>query len=763
MRGYHIHINGCVQGVGFRPFVYRLALAFELKGSVSNSGSGVHIYFSAEDETAQAFYQKCIADAPQNASISEHLMEVIEVDDFNSFQIIESDNSADINLGITPDFAICDSCKAEIEQSENRRVDYAFNTCTECGPRYSIMQEVPFDRDTTTMDAFPMCADCQSEYENTSDRRFYAQTISCKSCGVKLNLIEKSGVEISDQTVCINKTAQAISAGQIVAVKGLTGYLFCCDATNAKVIQTLRDRKHRSHKPFAVMFPDLNSLSEFKLSDSEAALLTGKVSPVLITAIPENSGELGLDQIAPQLSQLGVMLPNSPLMHLICQAFGKPIIATSANISGSPIVANESETSIQQLFSVADLVLSHNREITFPQDDSVVKFTPQLKRHIILRRSRGLAPNIFDVNTVEDGVLALGAELKGSFAMSHSRRTFVSQYAGNLLNYDNQERFKEQAYRFQQLLKTTPKRFVSDLHPEQFCQQLCLELDPSGINTQKVQHHEAHFTAVLAENELLESDQNILGIVWDGTGFGTDGNIWGGEFFSYKQGEITRVDHIDEYTHFAGDKFSQEPRLAALSIFGRTDLVESKFTDKELDVYLNRMNASDLKSTSMGRIFDAVSSILGLTDYNSYEGFAAMLVEQKAQEYFATIGYDFDLTFELDSSSKTNMSYVLKQIAKAASNGEKSSLIAAKFHNTLVQLIDQIAAENQAQVLAFSGGCFQNGILCDLIEMRLGKRFQLAFHKQLSPNDENISFGQLMHPTVTPIQQTIQKLHSICA
>tara|TARA_Y100000782_G_C10188980_1_gene269050 strand:+ start:7339 stop:9603 length:2265 start_codon:yes stop_codon:yes gene_type:complete len=752
-----------VQGVGFRPFVYRLALEFELKGSVSNSGSGVHIYFSAEDETAQTFYQKCIADAPQNASISEHSMEVIEVDDFNSFQIIESDNSTDINLGITPDFAICDSCKAEIKQSENRRVDYAFNTCTECGPRYSIMKEVPFDRDTTTMDAFPMCADCQSEYENTSDRRFYAQTISCKSCGVKLNLAEKSGVEISDQTVCINKIVQAISAGQIVAVKGLTGYLFCCDATSPDAIQTLRDRKHRSHKPFAVMFPDLNYLSEFKLSNSETALLTGKVSPVLITAIPENSGELALDQIAPQLSQLGVMLPNSPLMHLICQALVKPIIATSANISGSPIVANESETSMQQLFSVADLVLSHNREITFPQDDSVIKFTPQLKRQIILRRSRGLAPNVFEVNSSEDGVLALGAELKGSFAMSHSGRTFVSQYAGNLLNYDNQERFKEQAYRFQQLLKTTPKRFVSDLHPEQFSQQLCLELDPSGINTQKVQHHEAHFTAVLAENELLESDQNILGVVWDGTGFGTDGNIWGGEFFSYRLGEITRVDHIDEFIHFAGDKFSQEPRLATLSIFGRSDLVKSKFTDKELSVYLNRLNASDLKSTSMGRIFDAVSSILGLTDYNSYEGFAAMLVEQKAQEYFDVIGYDFDLTFELDSTSKTNMSYVLKQIAEAFSNGEKSSLIAAKFHNTLVQLIDQIATENQAQVLAFSGGCFQNGILCDLIEMRLGNRFQLAFHKQLSPNDENISFGQFMHPTVTRIQQTIQKLHSICA
>ena len=292
---------------------------------------------------------------------------------------------------------------------------------------------------------------------------------------------------------------------------------------------------------------------------------------------------------------------------------------------------------------------------------------------------------------------------------------------------------------------------------------MCLELDPSGINTQKVQHHEAHFTAVLAENELLESDQNILGIVWDGTGFGTDGNIWGGELFSYKLGEITRVDHIDEFTHFAGDKFSQEPRLTALSIVGQIDLVGSKFTDKEISVYLNRLNASDLKSTSMGRVFDAVSSILGLTDYNSYEGFAAMLVEQKAQEYFDGTGYDFDLAFELDSTSKTNMSYVLKQIAEAASIEEKSSLIAAKFHNTLVQLIDQIATENHAQVLAFSGGCFQNGILCDLIEMRLGNRFQLAFHKQLSPNDENISFGQLMHPSVTSIQKSTKKLHTICA
>ena len=398
---YHIHLTGQVQGIGFRPFVWQLARTMQLRGTVSNGADGVHITVNTDLTTVREFLTRLQAEAPALARILSATMQEADARTFTDFSIVESQADGPATLLLTPDLAMCDTCRAEINEPANRRFGYAFTTCTHCGPRYSILRKLPYDRPTTTMQSFGMCADCEDEYHDPANRRFYAQTNSCPNCPVALRLFRASGTEVADtQPALVNLVVTALRSGQTVAVKGIGGFLLLCDATNANAVTELRHRKHRPTKPLAVLYPNADTLREdCELADDELALLTGPESPIVLLRqrIKPNSG-LVVSHLAPSLSQLGVMLPYAPLLALIAEDFGKPLVATSGNASGSPICYTD-EQGLRELPAVADLILTHNRDILVPQDDSVVRLSSAYRQPIVLRRSRGLAPTFAPITS----------------------------------------------------------------------------------------------------------------------------------------------------------------------------------------------------------------------------------------------------------------------------------------------------------------------------------------------------------------------------
>lgn len=746
MNAYHIHVEGQVQGVGFRPFVWRLAKQFGLSGWVSNGVDGVHIEIVGDELSSRKFYLSVVQQAPINARIIKHSITEIGPKNFNDFQIRESSNEGQANLLITPDISLCEACRQEILTKENRRYNYAFTTCTHCGPRYSIMQHLPYDRANTTMSVFPICDQCLLEYNDSSNRRYYSQTNSCPHCAIELYLCDSSGKKITDlaQQV-VSETAKLLMDGKIVALKGIGGYLLLCDATNAAVISLLRERKHRPAKPFAVLYPSLDSVSaDTQISSKESdTLLSAEAPIVLLKAKPNPS--VALEAIAPHLNRIGVMLPYTPLMLMLMQAYNKPLVATSANESGSPIFF-EDDQALEQLHGIADYFVVNTREIVVPQDDSVVQFTKE-KHKIILRRSRGMAPTFLPHSLSRENKtwLAMGGDLKSSFALLNQNNVYISQYLGDLENYQTQEAFKHTLDHWQKLLRTTPHRVIIDKHPVYFSSTLGNRMTSLlKVPLVAVQHHQAHLCAVLAENDLLESDEPVLGVIWDGTGWGDDGNIWGGEFFRYELGKIDRVVHLDYFDHFLGDKVSREPRLCALSLCKEIkeaeEFIRPKFTPTEWNLYNKILSQPDLlKSSSMGRLFDGIASLLGLSDHTTYEGEAALYLETLASQAEEVELPRARWMEGKDFSLRTNMRQLIGEI-KAGTPKEN---IAFQFHLSLVRWIAKVAAQQKVKRLAFSGGVFQNALLVHLIQKHLSDQFTLYFHHQLSPNDECIGFGQL--------------------
>ena len=758
---FHIHIRGQVQGVGFRPYVFRLAEQFLLRGTVCNASDGVHIELRADEAIAYAFYNKLLENAPILSKITHSTIKIIEDKNFleGNFKVIHSNESQKANLLITPDLSLCDDCRRELKDPQNHRFQYPFITCTNCGPRYSIIKKLPYDRDKTTMDAFKMCQTCDGEYNDVHDRRYYSQTNSCSIDGVT-------------QSHSINEIIEAINNGKIIAIKGIGGYLLMCDATNAEAIKTLRLRKHRPTKPFAVMYPSLEKLEkDVILRGYEKEALQSSVAPiVLLNFKNEILSEIKTDLIAPKLSQLGVMLPYTPLFELITEGVGKPIIATSGNISGSPVIFQDDKAE-EYLSEIADLVVSNNRDIVVPQDDSVVKFTEYYGKQIIIRRSRGFAPTFLFKNnqspiTNNSSVLALGAMLKSTFSWHHQGNIYVSQYLGDLESFDTQESFEHTLNHFLTIFDDKPQHIITDIHPDYFSTQLGERLSKewqiplptnSGCTISKVQHHKAHFAAVMAENNLFEEKEPILGVIWDGTGLGDDGNIWGGEFFlysnpsgKYENRDYLRCYYFDYFPLILGDKMPREPRISALSlaydVMGAENFLSKKFTDTEGVLYRKMLRQEGvLKTSSVGRLFDGVASLLGLADKVSYEGEAAMLLEESAKQYFKKSGLDFSESyiFEEPSYYRISTKTLIQNIVFDLKKGNDKDLIAAKFHVSLVKIIKKVAQNTGCKKIAFSGGVFQNSLLVDLIIHHLDTEFELFFHQQLSPNDENISFGQL--------------------
>jgi hydrogenase maturation protein HypF len=735
---WYLHLTGRVQGVGFRPYVYRLARTFGLRGWVRNGADGVRIHFAASQEVANDFRERLLAEPPRLAIITSHRLRPAGEagTSYTDFRILPSDRPAQPRLLISPDFALCSDCRRDIADPDNRRHGYAFTTCTNCGPRYAILRGLPYDRERTSMAGFGMCASCRTEYDDPENRRYFSQTNSCPNCGISLSLRDQNGARTQVQSV--REIARLLTEGYVVGVKNTGGYLLCCDARNEAAVSKVRRYKTRPDKPLAVLFPNLATAREYvTIQAHEADELSSPAAPIVL--LPES----GARQLAPNvkldLDRLGILLPNSPLLALLADTFGGPLVATSANISGEPILAEGREAAVSEL---ADFVLSHDLPIVQPQDDSLTVFSPRANRRIVLRRARGLAPALLPPAARPEGVdlLALGGDLKSAIGLRANGNYYLSPYLGDLAGPATHHRLRQTLDKLIELSGAHPEVVLTDLHPGYFSRELGQLLGREWkAQVHAIQHHEAHLAALLGEHELTESTDPILGVVWDGTGLGHDGHIWGGEFLRYANRTFTRVAHLDYFPHLGGDKLAWEPRYAALAMAGHLSVarahLEPKFGASEFRNLLHLRPRQKLLSSSMGRLFDAVACLLGLGDVQSYEGMAATRLEQLGRRGWKAGLHPYE------------MANLLPELLNDLGTRDRAT-IAARFHLTLVEWVARVAEDQGVSRLAFTGGCFQNSLLVDLLTERL-TAYQLYFHEQLPPNDENLAYGQLIHHSLT--------------
>ena len=746
---YHIHINGLVQGVGFRPTVQQLAIQMGIDGWVRNGSDGVHILCKTNPENALAFYQQLLQSPPSNAIISKHHFELTQEDCVSGFHIVPSTKEQHSNMMLTPDLAPCDHCRKTIASNDNRRNAYAFTTCLQCGPRYSIVKALPYDRANTSMASMQQCPLCQEEYDRVTDQRHHSQTNSCKNCAIQMHLFKYPLQEISctqDQIPTI--LSSYVQEGKILAIKAVGGYLLVCDASNQDAIARLRKRKQRPRKPFALLYADIEMLqADLSISATEMSALKEKSAPIVLCKIKKNTeNNLDLAGIAPGLTRMGAMLPASPLLQLLANSFGKPMVATSGNLSGSPILYQDQKAK-EWLLGIADYLLSYDREILAPQDDSLLQFSSRGQR-IILRRSRGLAPNFYPIHfqLKREKILAMGAELKSSFAIATGEQIFVSQFLGDQQSLESQMAYEDALNQVSHLLDFEPSKILIDQHPG-------YQVSESGkkIATQSqipligIQHHEAHFAAVLAENNLLGTQEPVLGFIWDGAGFGHDGQIWGGEVLIYDQKKFHRAAHLAYFPQLLGNKMNKEPRLSALSLLKEfpvaQKLIRKYFTETEWQFYQQLLSRPiEIQTSSMGRLIDAVACILGICPIAGFEGEAAMQLESLANQctYPVYDAYHLPIT-----NGIIDWKPLLQEIIHDWQQKEPNEVIAWKFFYSLAKAIAKVSSHFFIDKLAFSGGVFQNAILTDLIMEQLQHKRALFYHQQLSPNDECISLGQL--------------------
>lgn len=741
MQTWHIHIKGRVQGLGFRPFVFRLAQLRNINGTVANTPNGVHLYISCAKSVCDELVLAIRSEAPEASHITEVVTHVAENQHFEDFKIVESDVHELPQLRITPDIAICSDCLEDIRNQSDRRYNYAFTTCTKCGPRYSIMQTLPYDRHTTTMGRFKMCPMCRKEYRDVYDRRFYSQTNSCPTCGVNLYWLTAEPKHDNPITHCI----ALLNEGKIVAVKGIGGFLLLADATKAGVVKRLRERKNRPQKPLAVLFKSINEIARYAdVEPHQQKALESAEAPIVLLNLKKYTGNLAVKSIAPGLRKIGAMLPYAPILAQISMGFGKPLIATSGNVSGSPIIYQDDEA-VRSLGAIADAILSHNRAITFPQDDSVLTFTAN-KLPIYLRRSRGIAPSIdFALHNMPQHTMAFGAEMKSAFAFTSLGEAYLSQYLGNTSTYESQESFNQVFSNLLSMIKPEIKNVLVDAHPNYYSAQMGRQwANKNKCEVTAVQHHRAHFAACLAEHDLIAQREPVLGIVWDGTGYGDDGNIWGGESFVYSRGIMCNGPKLSYYPHIGNNRMAKYPPLAALAALYPLDpgkvWMRRYFTDEETQLMPQLLEKATLQTSSVGRLFDAAAAVLEICTENTFEGEAAMRIQQLAEQSMETEWTPYCLPVEEKSLMPRDL---LEHMLYEKKQGVTLPEIALRFHQTLVQWVAWVADTLQINKVAFSGGVFQNALLIDLIVERMRSNHTLYFHEKLPPNDENIAFGQL--------------------
>ena len=729
-------IGGIVQGVGFRPFIKNLANALKINGRVFNSERGVEIEFAAERLLAENFRKRIFDEKPSAAwieSFEKSSEQDLKISD--GFSIDQSTNSGVLNLRLTPDFKLCDSCIEDLK-THPRRKDYAFTTCTICGPRFAIAKGFPFDREQLSITDFKMCADCSREYADANDRRFHSQTNSCKTCGPQIVTYP----EAPKGTNLIEEAVLYLTQGKIIAVQTTTGFLLMADATNEKVIERLRICKNRPQKPFAVVYQDLDHLAEdFKVEDNQAELLCSAVGPIVLLESASNN-KLAKN-IAPGLNEIGVMLPSNPLVYLISQQFGKPLIATSGNRGGSPLIADIHEAK-RLLEGIVDLYLYHNLDIVHPMDDSVTRMVGD--QLIIIRPARGLAPNyISNTQPGNHTVIAFGADMKAHYALFHQGKCYLSPYFGNLESFEVQERMKFSLRHLVNVLDLKPQELLIDAHPGYFSRALAVSFsDEFKVSLKSIPHHQAHFCSGLADHGLFQRKTSILGIVLDGVGFLEGEKLGGAELFEYHQRKITPLEVFSFYPIIAGDKMSTETRLSLLSIYPDSKAIPRLFNDVEYELYHKLRKISKGRIRSMGRLFDAVAALLGVTQINSYEGEAAMKVEALAARYLKQHSHYQPEPFKVEYSFDSYLKAIEVGIEEGRSIGE----LALNFIATIAYQLVSFALKNQYKEVVCSGGVFQNGLLIHFIEdYARNVQINLYFNSISSPNDSGIPIGQLYH------------------
>jgi len=714
-----IAVFGAVQGVGFRPFVCRLARELSLTGTVLNATSGASIEVEGERTALDEFCRRLERDRPKACLILAREITRLEPAGYRSFEILSSDATAPRTTAILPDLAVCPECLAEIHDPHARRAGYAFTNCTNCGPRYSIICGIPYDRPNTAMATFVMCPDCRAEYDSVADRRFHAQPIACPRCGPRLSA--------SMETV-----AGWLESGEIVALKGIGGFQLLCDARNAAAVRRLRERKHREEKPFAVMFPDLDAIArECLIGAAEEALLSGSAAPIVLLRARRSTAHL-----APEVSMsspfVGAVLPYSPLHALLFDRCRFPLVATSGNLSDEPIAVANDEAEAR-LKSIADRFLVHDRPILRPCDDSVARV--QNGRELVIRRARGYAPLPVMVRRPLRRVLALGAHLKNTVAVAVGRQVFLSQHIGDLETAAAHQAFLRAIDDLRKLYEFDPEIVACDLHPDYASTR---HAETFGLPIARVQHHMAHVAACAAENDIAEP---YLGVAWDGTGYGTDGVIWGSEFFAVDQNHYERVAHLRPFRLPGGEGAIRDCRRTAFSLLHEAgfDLTASGIPEEQQRVLAAMLDRgiNSPSATGMGRLLDAAASLAGIASHNAYEGQAPMRFEA-AIAGDAADAYPAELPDRL-LDWQPAIAALLRDRAAGADPGD----IARRFHNTLVAWIVAVAKEVAIERVVLSGGVFQNAYLSEQAVARLtAEGFRPFTHQRVPPNDGGIALGQ---------------------
>lgn len=755
MKTEMIRVYGIVQGVGFRPFVSREASDLGLCGTVANKGSYVEIHAQGSEKAVEELKKALENRPPERSVIMEIISARADEPPFDSFEIIDSEKEKG-DIFVSPDIAVCEKCKGELFDKTNRRYLHPFINCTQCGPRLTIMDSMPYDRVRTTMADFPMCKDCEEEYTDPATRRYDAQPVCCNECGPEVYIIgsEKKGAE------AITATREAVMAGKIIAVKGIGGFHLCCDAKNESAVKRLRELKNRPAKPLAVMLKDISAVRrECDFGEVQEKLLTGWQKPIVLLD-KKTSGSL-CESVAPDNPTVGVMLPYAPL-HLLLFDYDDGVemtdslVMTSGNVRGAPICRND-EDALSEIAGFCDLILSHNRRILIRSDDTVMD-TFEGKPYII-RRSRGYAPLPVMTSCSDKGqTLAIGGELKNTFCIRKGSLYYLSSYVGDMADIRTVKALEESVKRMCELLEATPQNVVCDMHPKYNTVAFAEGLD---LPLKKVQHHYAHILSCMAENDYSEK---VIGVSYDGTGFGTDGTIWGGEILLCDRTGFERMGSIKPFMQVGGDLSSKEGwRIASMisgSAYGeRGGEICEKLgicTAKEYKLLsiMAEKKVNAVSSTSAGRLFDAASAVLGIRRSSTFEGEASMALQFAAEKFsrepFGIYEPMEKLTAEKEGRIMLCTQALIKRLCQGMQNGEDKNRLSYEFHSLLADMTAQacrtISERTGVKVCALSGGVFQNKLLLKMVKCRLEKMgLRVLIHSLVPANDGGIALGQAFY------------------
>ena len=738
MQAAEVKIKGIVQGVGFRPFVHRLVCRHGLNGTIRNTSSGVTMELEGGDEALRSFLEELPHQAPPLAVIEEVEIRELQPQGYTAFTIIGSERQTERNTLISPDIAVCQDCLKELKDPEDRRYRFPFINCTNCGPRFTIIEDVPYDRPKTSMKAFPMCADCEREYHDIKDRRYHAQPDCCPDCGPEVFYLNQDGKSVPGDAIELAR--EAIREGKIVAVKGLGGFHLACRADVPAIAAELRRRKQRDEKPFAVMCRNTDAARAYCcVSESEENILNGARKPIVLL----RKRKAGLEHLS-ENGFVGVMLPYTPLHVLL---FGDDIdmlVMTSANLSDTPII-KDNEAAVEELRGIADGFLLHNRFIQTRCDDSLCWVLGG--REYFARRSRGYVPQPVTVPALGKHILACGAEQKASFCLGKGEHAFLSQHIGDLKNLETLEHYERQIRHFERLFDIHPEKVVCDLHPDYLSSRYAEErAERETIPLLQVQHHHAHMASCMADNRLSGP---CIGLIWDGTGLGTDGSIWGGECLVGDCSGFSRYGSIRPIPLIGGDRAVKEPYRVTFALLKEADCSTEGIRDT---VQLEKQLAAGLNcplSSGMGRLFDGVAAILGVKQICNYEGQAAILLEACAGESGESFLMGFEEAHE-DGHRLLRFDWrpMIRDLVQQKADGITISALAARFMNTMIAAAAETASfaaeETGLKQVVLSGGSFQNQYMVRRLPAILEARGLEAYtHRRVSCNDEGIALGQL--------------------